>query len=676
MRTVFQCVLCVLLPVVIVMAEQEKDRIGKKTVSHHEILDVNEIECFIQNDGCLGENPATGGDGFFYPAGQREKSLIYHAGLWILGKLNGALRSASVYYATEYQPGSILPDGTADDPTLEKYRVYKYNQGDAIDAEAIAQGCPETVLGDQMCFCVFNDLAGNGNVFTLPPIGIEVQMTVWAYDRPGALDETVFIWYRIVNKNRDGTPLDSAYVGFCSDPDVGGPSDDAMGCDPALNMAFAYNGRSEDAVYGDAPPALGMAFLSGPQVNSLGGQYTLPDGSVVYNRQALGLSSFTYMLDSDSNHRSRPELESANGASIAYHDLQGLRGDGQPWEDPVAGVQTPYPLSGDPLTGTGWLFKHVSPPKDVRMVIGSGPVQLKAGETHDVILAITAGQGATHLTSLVPVKEHIRQARAVHASGYDVADRLPQPELTINPAEDRLTLNWSDAALHYASAGYVLEGYNVWMAATEDGPWTHLATYDVDNGVQWLWANIFDEEQRKWVSLPVQKGADTGLRHSHTVLRDAVGDRPLAQGREYWFAVTPYVYNADGVPQVIEGLRSPVSAVPQRAPVASAARLDEITVFPNPYFGKNADERGAYEQFVTFGNLPAMDCTLRIFTLSGQLVIVLKHDNGTPFERWDLLNSDGRPVASGMHIVHIQTAYGSRVLKLGVVNRQLGVVIR
>jgi hypothetical protein len=98
-------------------------------------------------------------------------------------------------------------------------------------------------------------------------------------------------------------------------------------------------------------------------------------------------------------------------------------------------------------------------------------------------------------------------------------------------------------------------------------------------------------------------------------------------------------------------------------------RLDEINVFPNPYFGHHNAEGGLNEQFVTFSNLPG-ECLIRIFTLSGQPFRVLAHDNGTPFERWDLLNERGLPVGSAMYIAHIKTAFGEKILKLGVINRE------
>jgi hypothetical protein len=100
-------------------------------------------------------------------------------------------------------------------------------------------------------------------------------------------------------------------------------------------------------------------------------------------------------------------------------------------------------------------------------------------------------------------------------------------------------------------------------------------------------------------------------------------------------------------------------------------RLNEINVVPNPYFALNTLETQLPGQFVTFNNL-SEKCVIRIFSLSGQMVRSIYHENGTPFEKWDLLNEHGKSVGSGIYIVVIQVDnVGERVLKLAIINREL-----
>lgn len=103
---------------------------------------------------------------------------------------------------------------------------------------------------------------------------------------------------------------------------------------------------------------------------------------------------------------------------------------------------------------------------------------------------------------------------------------------------------------------------------------------------------------------------------------------------------------------------------------AGEDRLAKINVFPNPYLGSSGRERFLRQTFVTFSNLP-QKCKIRIFTLNGDLVRVINRDNpNSSLEDWNLRNDYNIPVASGMYLVHIETEFGNKVLKLGVIMRQ------
>ncbi|MFA6540500.1 MAG: hypothetical protein WCT99_02775 [Bacteroidota bacterium] len=103
--------------------------------------------------------------------------------------------------------------------------------------------------------------------------------------------------------------------------------------------------------------------------------------------------------------------------------------------------------------------------------------------------------------------------------------------------------------------------------------------------------------------------------------------------------------------------------------------IDRINVVPNPYFANNLAETNVYQRFVTFTNLPPV-ATIRIFSLTGELLKTVRHASVTSanqlytsgYERWDLRNEAGLPVASGMYIALIEIPnVGNRTLKLAIV---------
>lgn len=103
--------------------------------------------------------------------------------------------------------------------------------------------------------------------------------------------------------------------------------------------------------------------------------------------------------------------------------------------------------------------------------------------------------------------------------------------------------------------------------------------------------------------------------------------------------------------------------------------LDKVAVVPNPYVGaaswepQNLFRTGRGERRIYFVNLPAT-CTIRIYTVSGNLVQTLRHDteidNGQ--EPWNLVSKDGMDISYGIYIFHIDApGIGEKIDKFAVV---------
>jgi hypothetical protein len=109
-------------------------------------------------------------------------------------------------------------------------------------------------------------------------------------------------------------------------------------------------------------------------------------------------------------------------------------------------------------------------------------------------------------------------------------------------------------------------------------------------------------------------------------------------------------------------------------PDQSKYALDGVRVVPNPYIVSSKQEQqpaltGRGERFIRFINLPAR-CTIRIFTVNGDLVRVLEHDdveNGAV--RWDLISKDGLEVAFGLYVYHVEApGIGQKIDKFAIIN--------
>jgi len=110
-------------------------------------------------------------------------------------------------------------------------------------------------------------------------------------------------------------------------------------------------------------------------------------------------------------------------------------------------------------------------------------------------------------------------------------------------------------------------------------------------------------------------------------------------------------------------------------PTKAKSDLDQIAVVPNPYVGaaswepQNLFRSGRGERRIYFINLPAK-CTIRIYTVSGNLVQTLHHnadiDNGQ--EAWNLVSKDGMDISYGVYVYHVDApGIGEKIGKFAVV---------
>ena len=287
---------------------------------------------------------------------------------------------------------------------------------------------------DQVVWFVVNDLdAGTvNNLYGSPPIGLEVQVTMWGYQSEGPLGQAGYQRYRLINKS--GFRVDSMFIAAkWSDPDVGTYTNDLTGCDTVLNTMFCYNGYPTDPdfqAYGLTPPAIGYTLLQGPVVPT-------PGDSAWFNfRRIAGyknlpITSFGYFASGSSV--SDPAIGNYDGTLEWYNLLNGFiptvdTVNPSPFfnlSGPNAGMPTKFPLCGDPVSGFGDVDGQGGnlPPGDRRMTMHSGPFTLQNGDTQEVVFAVVGGIDPTgdHIAAVAKMQSHIQAIRTL----YPEAAALP-----------------------------------------------------------------------------------------------------------------------------------------------------------------------------------------------------------------------------------------------------------
>lgn len=149
--------------------------------------------------------------------------------------------------------------------------------------------------------------------------------------------------------------------------------------------------------------------------------------------------------------------------------------------------------------------------------------------------------------------------------------------------------------------------------------------------------------------------------------------KAISQGSTYTngdvFNIYPYTITrpnvAPGIPLVYT-FETTAPVLGSTSLAASQNALNNIRVVPNPFYGFNDLQVNSFSRFVTFNNLPRA-CTISIYTLSGVMIRQIHKDNDVSSIIWDLNNSTGVPVSSGMYIALIDApGIGNKVIKLAI----------
>ena len=92
----------------------------------------------------------------------------------------------------------------------------------------------------------------------------------------------------------------------------------------------------------------------------------------------------------------------------------------------------------------------------------------------------------------------------------------------------------------------------------------------------------------------------------------------------------------------------------------------DVIVYPNPYLLSGEYRDLGYEgrtdpdrppertRLVHFANVPP-ECTIRIYTLDGDLVREIAHNDGTTHETWNLITRNTQAVVSGLYYWSVES---------------------
>ncbi len=410
------------------------------SVDNNTFINTNQILMFVTNHGIFGRDLSGvfGYDyGTWYPFTGNindytnhtvfgKYSPLYTAGLWIGGKVNNEIRVSVSEYISEFVPGPMANNTyMADQPEFKVYKLYAEslltNPNQDYLAWPTGQGAPSDefghpiMKGNQMLWSVFNDANSAKHInMATTPLGIEIQMTTIADNNYAS---SLFLVYKIYNKGIN--TIDSCYLSFWSDPDVGSASDDFVGCDTLSNLWYSYNSSNSDANYGSAPPAIGFKLLYGPMVPS-NGDSAYFDGNFIADYKNLSMTAFSHYFSGTDPDNSQ----------IAYNYMRGKTRDGGQYYYLGNGIS--YFVSGDPVIGVGDID---TAPSDRRMMASTGPFTFAPGDSQFVMIKMSIESLVNNLVSITALKN------TLNAPFYLPTD-VVEDDLTLLPKSFSLNQNY------------------------------------------------------------------------------------------------------------------------------------------------------------------------------------------------------------------------------------------
>ena len=571
------------------------------TINNSSAYSLNDFYSLLINSGEFDNNKNDNGKSGFYLPANSKKGVAFSSGLIWIGKQNGVLKAGgNIYSKSTLTPGKILPDGKPDDSSLDKYRVYRVKKNYKTDLfkNEIANGegtyqqiyasyekdwnewpassgapfddvnkngiyeptidIPGVPGAHQTLWFVSNDLSKVSLQYSGAPydFGIETQVTVWGYETENPVKNTIFRKYKLINKSN--VDIKDVYTGVFSDATANSSSRTYAGCDSTLGLGFAYNPYESDYLFGKNPPVLGFKYLQGPVVDGTSSDFAFKNGRKILGKKNLSATSFVFYTCGGN------EIPWPGGNSVLwYYNLHGVDGKtGNVFEIPTAygGGKTKFIYSGDPVKKLGWIDGVTQSCGQRYLLLGSGPFNLAASDTQEIVFAEIVGVGSNNLDAITSLKDRVLQSQKIFDSSiatnlYSVPTFAQVNSASVELLNDQnsITVNWGKDPNDVkrietlSENGYTFQGYNVYQISSDlpvKDAGKLIATFDVVDGIKNV-KEIYYKVDGTTEEKVEQFGSDYGLAYSFKVSKDYFTNSELVKGKAYSLAISAYYVSKD-----------------------------------------------------------------------------------------------------------------------------------
>jgi len=565
---------------------------------------------------------------------------MFLGGIWV-----GAVKpDGTIRVSTGAQDASNLVAGDEirefQDAPGEPVHIWSNSQNsDRYDPRALATQHIEVYMDDYATV-----ESGNHE-----PLGLKVRLRALAWGSPYA-DDFVILDYAIINISEG--ELRDVYVGFWNDHTVGNTERNNP-YDPGAPVRWDFWG--------------GVNGAYGPE-EWVGEESSLPDDPGIWLMHEHDDDGDEGMATSWIGTRLlgvQPAVAPLlDQAPVAYNQW---RFRNVPEEDSVYIDDNGDEQSGKyQIMSNGAFTRGVIDNIDYSVasnwvaMLSTGPwPSLAPGDTLHVTFAVVCGEDEAGMLS------NSRVAQVAFDDGFTIPTGPPSPRLQVAYEWDTIKLQWAP--------GDSLDVYGEPLPVDDPrrSPEQHISTItgrpDFQGYRIYRYQGLrIDQDPYRLSNLVAQfdvvdgTGFDTDLPPLNADgLREFV-DTGVLDGFPYWYSVVSYsAPDLDqGLPEFQSGFNENAVLVYPGPAARPAAGDGRVSVVPNPYrAGSLFDNPGGELELgrsIWFVNLPPR-CTIKVFTVAGDLVRTLHHDDPVDGkQRWDVLSEHGRAIATGLYVYVVE----------------------
>jgi hypothetical protein len=612
-----------------------------------------------------------------------------YAGLWIGGKVNGIPRVSTAIVDGVFESGDEGFEFVSASGIDIRSSISSTSQ------DSMAQFYSPFAVSHQDFLTDFQDYGlnsnDNNNITNHTPLGIDVHLETYAWNFSFA-NAFVILNYTITNQSTE--IIEDLYAGIWTDASVANMNytsryepgggftwyDNLDGFDESIDES----GFTRDIAYqfdGDGDNGWAESYIG---VTMLGSSTPRPHIQSYYNQWVW----------TNSTNTDYPDYNMALDDDSRYEKLS---------SSVPKGTSDLFNSQGYPSKTNSWLFMLSAGPFGNQMDSDS-TLMLLPGESCSIAFAVVCGlwngsgsDSPERRSNLIVNADWAQKAydgedknrNNILDNGEDLnnnglLDRYilpeppPIPNIAVDVGDQNVTVFWQNNAEHFVdpiSREQDFEGYRIYGARKTKGEdlseYSLLGEFDKADGLS---SEIGYNSGFEFIMIQNESGEQDSILIDGNYYHYKFENSGVKNGWLNYFAVTAFdrgdpEANLGSLESSIYGNR--IYVYPGVQPETEMAGWSP-SVYPNPYRGQAKwDDFGSRERMIWFQGLP-QKAEIRIFTLAGDPIDILHHDEnylGSNIKNihshqnpefsggehaWDLITKHDQGIASGLYLFTVE----------------------